>query len=356
MGRVTDWILEHLPPVLRPTSAWTDEQLAAQDERDLGQSTGSDPTAARQRAIGTIEPAAFAATRDALPLADSVQEGQAWRAAMRQSIEQGRAEDEARWEREGAIYERLGLAEAERREQREAGPDWTEERLPAQDARDEQDRDEQDMETPRDYRADLARELIDRYGADRMHEVVQRLEEMPLHQLAEIREHEVVPDEVRAAVDERIDRASTEAVRDFHEAVRDFLRAAEDGVDEESGITAVEGGDGGWLAYQDPEMEAPITAVDDGQGSMLEYTGQQQGTGESLEAERGAEADPAGNALEEIDDTVLTPELADEVALPSETAMAAQDAIQAEAFTGAEMVAEPGGVEPSGGIEPGVGR
>jgi hypothetical protein len=48
----------------------------------------------------------------------------------------------------------------------------------------------------------------------------------------------------------------------------------------------------------------------------------------------------------EIDDTVMTPDLADEVALPSEEAMTAQDAAQAEASTGAEVAAEPGGWRP----------
>ncbi|MEA2671125.1 MAG: hypothetical protein QOG45_1345, partial [Chloroflexota bacterium] len=55
-------------------------------------------------------------------------------------------------------------------EEQEAGPDWAEERLAAQGARDEQE-----MDAPGDYRAELARELIDRYGAERMNEVVQRL-------------------------------------------------------------------------------------------------------------------------------------------------------------------------------------
>ena len=61
--------------------------------------------------------------------------------------------------------------------------------------------------------------------------------------------------------------------------------------------------------------------------------------------QRGAEE-------EAIDDTALTPGLADEVALPSEEAMAAQDARQAQASTAAEMAAEPGGLEPAGGMEP----
>jgi hypothetical protein len=59
---------------------------------------------------------------------------------------------------------------------------------------------------------------------------------------------------------------------------------------------------------------------------------------------------------EEIVDTAVTRELADEVARPSETAMAAQEVVQAETSTGAEMAAEPGGLERSGGIEPGVAR
>jgi hypothetical protein len=66
------------------------------------------------------------------------------------------------------------------------------------------------------------------------------------------------------------------------------------------------------------------------------------------------EAERADDELvDEIDDTVLTPGLADEVALPSEDAMAVQDARQAETSTAAEMAAEPAGMEPAGrGMEP----
>jgi hypothetical protein len=55
---------------------------------------------------------------------------------------------------------------------------------------------------------------------------------------------------------------------------------------------------------------------------------------------------------EAIDDTALTPGLADEVALPSEEAMAAQDASQAQASTAAEMAAEPTRMQPAGGMQP----
>jgi hypothetical protein len=353
MGRVTDWILEHLPPPLR----W--DLTAAQvegDEREIaaavrtGQTIPVDGLSFDLRQLEqerheqgwTGEDAQYppphlaspAATRETLSLFDGARghtndlvwdahQEQERRAAMRRSIERGRAEDEARWEREGAIYERLGLAEAERRVCQEVEPDWTEEGRADPDARDEQE-----MDTPRDDWAELARELIDRYGAERMGEVVRRLDEMPLREVAQIREHEGMPDELRAAVDERIGRASTVAVRDF-------LRASEDAVDQESGITGVEGGDGDWLAYRDPEMETPIAAVDDGEGGMLQY------------ADRPTP--------EVIVDTAVTRELADEVVRPSETAMAAH-AIQAGASIGVEMAAEPGGFEPSGGIEPGVRR
>jgi hypothetical protein len=73
---------------------------------------------------------------------------------------------------------------------------------------------------------------------------------------------------------------------------------------------------------------------------------------EMMDAALVEEATHEEQALEEIDDTVLTPGLADEVVLPSEEAMAAQDAMQAQASTGAEMAAQPGGLEPSGGMEP----
>jgi hypothetical protein len=70
------------------------------------------------------------------------------------------------------------------------------------------------------------------------------------------------------------------------------------------------------------------------------------------EAERVvADARPATDAPEAMDDTALRPALVDEIAEPSEEAMAAQDAMQAEASTGAEMTAEPGGLEPSGRME-----
>lgn len=277
-------------------------------------------------------------------------------------------------------------------EEQEAGPDWTEERLAAQGARDEQE-----MDAPGDYGAELARELIDRYGAGRMREVVQRLGEVPLHELAQMREHDEMPEEMRAAVDERIDRASTQAARDFLHAAEQGRD--EDGVDQESGITGVESGDGEWLDYRDPEMEAPITAVDDGEGGVLQYaaepasaitgvddTGPRREAGQEraewdraqsdvhardvhdttpedvmekygLGPELPDTAQPVGDRVdvEAIDDIAVTPELADEVARPSETTMAAQDAVQAEAAsTGAEMSAEPGGLELSGGIQPGV--
>ena len=300
---------------------------------------------------------------------------------------------------------RMAAFEAERAGLRPT-PSWSEEQPAAQDAREQReparrsadDRmrrgdaltggpGEQEMDTPRDEWTELAQELIDRYGADRMHEVVQRLEEMPLREVAQIGEHEEIADELRAAVDERIERGSTEAVRDW-------LRAPEDAVDEESGITAVEGGHGDWLEYGDSRMETPITAVEDGEGGMLEYAeapGRDHGVEPAEEEVRTAELGRAADtpvvmspeqrddilaarrdaADRELDaqsrrgiveekeavvDTAVRREPADEVARPWETAMADQDAIQAEASTGAEMAAEPGGLELPGGIEPGVGR
>ena len=166
---------------------------------------------------------------------------------------------------------------------------------------------------------------------------------MPLHELAEMREDDEMPEGMRAVVDDQIERASTEAALDFLRAPEQGLDdlVLEDALDQESGITAVEGGDGAWLDYRDPGMEAPITAVEDGDGGVLEYA-----------------AGPARaiTGVDEIDDVAVTPDLADEIARPSEAAMAVQDAVQAEASAGAGVTVDTGGMEPSGGIHPGVDR
>jgi hypothetical protein len=100
-----------------------------------------------------------------------------------------------------------------------------------------------------------------------------------------------------------------------------------------------------------------LAADEDGRAEMQSHTDEQALTSPGPdeaepEDERAADADPATDALEALDDTALPSELADEIALPSEEAMAAQDGAEWEASTSAEMAAEEEDeMEPSGGME-----
>jgi AAA domain/TrwC relaxase len=106
-----------------------------------------------------------------------------------------------------------------------------------------------------------------------------------------------------------------------------------------------------------PSEEAMATQdalqVDASAGAAVEEErSSERGTSREPHAEE-SEVERADDEPQEIDDTVLRPELADEVAVPSEEVMAAQDSLQGEASTGAEMAAEPAGMESSGrGMEP----
>jgi hypothetical protein len=134
----------------------------------------------------------------------------------------------------------------------------------------------------------------------------------------------------RAAV-ERIGSALA-AARWQHVAAADF---AQDGMP----LRVVGSAEQGEQALQQADEGARASTSAEAEETEIEA--------ECVVAERGT----VTVSMEPIDDTAMTPGLADEIAEPSQEAMVAQDKLQAEASTGAEMAAEPSGSQPSGSIE-----